>query len=131
MRSLGLRGVSGCLFACPERHAGRSGPGSPAPGRRRGPLRQTCELVGGPPPATARLESVAPRDDVVAKQKPNKPVLGAVLVVHVTVATLTWRNLRSRPAAQVRGSKTLWRVASALNTLGSVAYWLFGRRPAR
>jgi len=88
-------------------------------------------FVGGPPPATARLESVAPRDDVVAKQKPNKPVLGAVLVVHVTVATLTWRSLRNRPAAQVRGSTTLWRVASALNTLGSVAYWLFGRRPAR
>ena len=67
----------------------------------------------------------------MAKQKPNKPVLGVALVVHVTAATLTWRNLRNRPAAQVRGSKTLWRVASALNTLGSVAYWLFGRRPAR
>ena len=67
----------------------------------------------------------------MAKQKPNKPVLGVALVVHVTAATLTWRNLRNRPAAQVRGSKTLWRVASALNTLGSVAYWLFGRSSAR
>jgi hypothetical protein len=89
------------------------------------------ELVGGPPPATAGLESVAPRDDVVAKQKPNKPVLGVALVVHATALTLTWRNLRNRPAGQVRGSKTLWRIASALNTLGSVAYWLFGRRPVR
>jgi hypothetical protein len=68
---------------------------------------------------------------VVAKQKLNKPVLGAALVAHLTVATLTWRDLRNRPGARVRGTKTLWRVASALNTLGSLGYWLFGRRPAR
>jgi hypothetical protein len=51
-------------------------------------------------------------------------------VVHLTAVTLTWRDLRSRPAAQVRGPKKIWQVASALNTTGSVAYWLFGRRRA-
>jgi hypothetical protein len=55
-------------------------------------------------------------------------VLAAVAVVHVTVTALTWRDLRSRPAGQVRGPKSLWRLASALNTTGSAAYWLFGRR---
>jgi hypothetical protein len=65
---------------------------------------------------------------VAAKGKPNKGVLAIVAVVHVTVMALTWRDLRSRPAAQVRGPKGLWQVASALNTGGSVAYWLFGRR---
>jgi hypothetical protein len=65
---------------------------------------------------------------VAAKGKPNKLVLATVAVVHVTVMALTWRDLRSRSAGQVRGPKQLWRVASALNTSGSAAYWLFGRR---
>jgi len=65
---------------------------------------------------------------VAAKGKPNKVVLATVAAVHVTVMALTWRDLRSRSAGQVRGPKGLWRVASALNTSGSAAYWLFGRR---
>jgi len=51
--------------------------------------------------------------------------------VHLTVMTLTWRDLRHRPAGQVRGNKKFWRAASALNTSGSAAYWMFGRRRAR
>ena len=65
---------------------------------------------------------------MAAKGKPNIVVLAAVAVVHVTAVGLTWRDLRSRPAEQVRGPKKVWQVASALNTTGSVAYWLFGRR---
>jgi hypothetical protein len=65
------------------------------------------------------------------KRKPDKVALAVIAVVHVTVMTLTWRDLRSRPAADVRGNKKAWRVASAVNTLGSVAYWIFGRRRAR
>lgn len=65
-----------------------------------------------------------------AQRKPSKPVLVIIAVVHLTAVTLTWRDLRSRPAAQVRGPKRIWQVASALNTSGSVAYWLFGRRRA-
>jgi hypothetical protein len=67
---------------------------------------------------------------VAAKGKPNKVVLATIAIVHVTIMTLTWRDLRSRPEAQVRGPKMLWRVASALNTIGSAAYWLVGRRRA-
>lgn len=67
---------------------------------------------------------------MAAKRKPNKLVLAIIGVVHLTAVTLTWRDLRSRPAAQVRGPKRIWQVASALNTSGSVAYWLFGRRRA-
>jgi hypothetical protein len=50
------------------------------------------------------------------------------LVAHAAITTLTWRDLRRRPAEQVRGSKRLWRVASALNTAGSVAYLAVGRK---
>jgi hypothetical protein len=68
---------------------------------------------------------------VAQKRKPNKLVFAIIGVVHLTVMTLTWRDLRSRPPGQVRGNKKIWRVASALNTTGSAAYWLFGRRRAR
>jgi hypothetical protein len=67
---------------------------------------------------------------VAATRRPNKLVLAIIAVVHLTAVTLTWRDLRSRPAAQVRGPKRVWQVASALNTSGSAAYWLFGRRRA-
>ena len=53
------------------------------------------------------------------------------LMGHVLVAAWTWRDIRQRPARQVRGSKNLWRVFSAVNTLGSVSYWLIGRRCKR
>jgi hypothetical protein len=68
---------------------------------------------------------------VAQKRKTNKLVFAIIGVVHLTVMTLTWRDLRSRPPGQVRGNKKIWRVASALNTTGSAAYWLFGRRRAR
>ena len=58
----------------------------------------------------------------------QKRVLLVVLVVHLIVAKLTWLDLRRRPDDAVRGSKRFWRLASILNTTGSVAYWLFGRR---
>ena len=67
---------------------------------------------------------------MAAQRKPNKLVLAVIAVVHLTAVTLTWRDLRSRSAAQVRGPKRIWQVASALNTSGSAAYWLFGRRRA-
>jgi hypothetical protein len=53
------------------------------------------------------------------------------LIGHFLVAAWTWRDIRQRPAQQVRGSKALWRAFSAANTLGSVSYWLIGRRYGR
>ena len=51
-----------------------------------------------------------------------------VLVAHAAITTLTWRDLQRRPDDQVRGSKRLWRVASAINTVGSAAYLAVGRK---
>jgi hypothetical protein len=67
---------------------------------------------------------------VAAKRKPNILVVAAIAAVHLTAVTLTWRDLRSRPAGQVGGPNKVCQAASALNTTGSVAYWLFGRRRA-
>jgi hypothetical protein len=62
------------------------------------------------------------------ERKPNKYVLAAMLVVHVVVVALTWRDIRNRPAEQVRGNKKFWRAVSALNTGNAAIYWLVGRR---
>jgi hypothetical protein len=60
----------------------------------------------------------------------QKRVLVVALIIHVIMLKLTWLDLRRRPDAAVRGKKRMWRIASALNTSGSVTYWLFGRRSA-
>jgi hypothetical protein len=71
-----------------------------------------------------------PYGEVVSrKRKPNKLILVFFAAIHLTLATLTWQDLKARPVAQIRGNKTVWRLASTLNSLGSVAYWIFGRRP--
>jgi hypothetical protein len=69
--------------------------------------------------------------DTGRMNKKIDPVLvlaGYVVAVHVPVTVLTWRDLRGRSAERVRGRKWVWRVASCANTVGSVVYWLVGRR---
>ena len=58
----------------------------------------------------------------------QKKVIAVALVLHLILLTLTWRDLRRRPDTAVRGRKRLWRIAATMNTTGSLAYWLFGRR---
>jgi hypothetical protein len=58
-------------------------------------------------------------------------VLAAILTAEVAVAVLTWRDIRHRPAEQIRGSKWLWRILSIINPGNSLAYWLVGRRYGR
>jgi hypothetical protein len=59
----------------------------------------------------------------------QKRVLIVALIIHVIMLSFTWRDLSRRPAAAVRGQKRVWRVWSGMNTTGSIAYWLLGRRP--
>ena len=37
-------------------------------------------------------------------------------------------DIKRRPASQIRGPKAAWRLAAAVNTIGPVSYFLFGRR---
>ena|ERR1700712_1558795 len=85
-------------------------------------------LAGQFSPPLASAQALA--ETVSMSKIANAPrlVIAFVGLIHVPVTVLTWLDLRSRPAAQIRGSKVIWRLASALNTTGSVAYWLFGRR---
>jgi hypothetical protein len=77
--------------------------------------------------AAARRE--LPQEWSIMERKPNSLLL--ILIGHVLAAAWTWRDIRQRPAQQIRGSKGLWRVFSAVNTVGAVAYWLIGRRYGR
>ncbi len=51
---------------------------------------------------------------------------GGVVQLALQVAAL--RDLRRRPAGQVKGSKPMWAALSFVNTLGPLAYFAFGRR---
>ena len=55
-------------------------------------------------------------------------VIAVVLVIHLILLKLTRNDLRDRPANAVRGNKRFWKVWSTMNTTGSVAYWLVGRK---
>lgn len=57
----------------------------------------------------------------------TRVVIAAVLV-QAAIAAVTVRDLNRRPAEAVRGPKPLWRLLGSANTLGSLAYWLVGRR---
>jgi hypothetical protein len=50
------------------------------------------------------------------------------LIGHVIMTALVWRDIARRDPAELRGSKTIWRVLTALNTGNHVLYWVFGRR---
>jgi hypothetical protein len=67
----------------------------------------------------------------MTRSKPNKFLLAALVAAEVVLAALTWRDIRDRPAEQIRGSKGLWRFVSVINPGNSVAYWLVGRRYGR
>lgn len=64
----------------------------------------------------------------MAQRKPNPKLLAGLIVVHVVVATFTWRDIRHRDPSQIRGPKWVWRLASAAQTGNSLAYWLFARK---
>ena len=65
----------------------------------------------------------------MALTKDQKTRLVAVaVVVQGVIAALTLRDINKRPAQAVRGPKRLWRVLGTVNTTGSAAYWIIGRK---
>ena len=63
--------------------------------------------------------------------RPKRIALTALVLAEVGLAALTWRDIRRRPAEEIRGSKLFWRIISTINPGNSVAYWLVGRRYGR
>jgi len=65
---------------------------------------------------------------IMRRWKPSRPVLVALMVLHVIVTALTLRDLSQRSDAQVRGSRWFWRAFIPLQMGNSAVYWLVGRR---
>jgi hypothetical protein len=52
-------------------------------------------------------------------------------VIQLTLMILAWRDLRRRPAEQIRGGKKwVWVLVSLMDYVGPLAYFIFGRKPA-
>jgi hypothetical protein len=52
-------------------------------------------------------------------------LLGAIQVSLLVAAQV---DIQRRPAAQINGSKTVWRLICLLNTVGPLSYFRWGRR---
>ncbi|WP_193611816.1 PLD nuclease N-terminal domain-containing protein [Nocardioides lijunqiniae] len=63
--------------------------------------------------------------DLTASQRRLVVVGGLAEVVLTTVAS---RDLARRPASEVRGPKTAWALALAVQPVGPLAYLVVGRR---
>lgn len=49
--------------------------------------------------------------------------------VQLSLAATAWTDLAFRPAAEVNGRKPVWAAVIAINFLGPLAYFRWGRRP--
>jgi hypothetical protein len=50
--------------------------------------------------------------------------------VQIALAATAWVDLAKRPKEQVRGSKPAWAALIAVNFVGPISYFAFGRRSA-
>jgi hypothetical protein len=66
--------------------------------------------------------------DLTSAQRKTAIVGGALELVLTVFAT---RDLRRRPADQIRGAKALWTLSFAVQPVGPIAYLLVGRRSAQ
>ena len=59
----------------------------------------------------------------------QQTVVLAVGSAQVSLAATAWADLARRPAAQVNGTKVRWALIIAVNGIGPLAYFRWGRRP--
>lgn len=57
----------------------------------------------------------------------QKAATVAAAAVQIALAAAAWTDLARRPAEQVRGPKAAWAVAIAVNFVGPISYFAFGR----
>lgn len=64
------------------------------------------------------------------KELPPAAKFGTVIVGAAQLAFLVaaQRDISRRPAEQIRGSKTLWRLVTLVNFIGPSSYFAFGRK---
>jgi hypothetical protein len=64
--------------------------------------------------------------DLTPAQQTAVWILGSV---QLSLAATAWADLAKRPADQVNGSKARWAAIIAINWLGPLAWFRWGRRP--
>jgi hypothetical protein len=64
------------------------------------------------------------------KDLPPRARVGTVVVgaIQLTLLLAAQRDISRRPAEQIRGSKTMWRLATLVNFIGPGSYFAFGRK---
>ena len=65
-------------------------------------------------------------NDLTPREQTAVLTLGAV---QLSLAATAWTDLARRPAAQVNGSKAGWALVIAINFVGPLAWFRWGRRP--
>ncbi|MBO0896871.1 MULTISPECIES: PLD nuclease N-terminal domain-containing protein [Arthrobacter] len=63
--------------------------------------------------------------DLTSRQK---KLVGVSATVQFALAGLALADIWRRPASEVRGSRALWSAACAVNFIGPLSYFIFGRR---
>lgn len=59
---------------------------------------------------------------------PARVVVMLTTAVQISLAVSAWADLAQRPAVEVRGTKRLWALVIAVNFVGPIAYFVWGRR---
>jgi hypothetical protein len=59
----------------------------------------------------------------------QRALLGAAAAAELTLKITALVDIQRRPADRIRGPKGLWRAAMAVNLIGPLSYFAFGRRP--
>jgi hypothetical protein len=63
-----------------------------------------------------------------SRRPPRPEIVGPALLAHIVMTILVWRDIARRDPAELRGSKNIWRLLTAMNTGNHLLYWLVGRR---
>ncbi len=58
----------------------------------------------------------------------RKAGLSVLTAVQLALAVAAWSDLARRPAERVNGTKAMWAAVIAVNFIGPLAYFFWGRR---
>jgi hypothetical protein len=59
----------------------------------------------------------------------QRAVVLTLASIQLSLAATAWADLATRPAHQVNGRKILWAAIIAVNFVGPLSYFRWGRRP--
>ena len=61
----------------------------------------------------------------------QRALVGVLAAAELTLKLAAARDIGRRQADQIHGSKLFWRMSLAVNTVGPVSYFLWGRRKSQ